>query len=119
MLRSATVLIIAALLAGCATRGAGYVPLVDMKDKNNDVFATDTMQCQTYAREARDAANGAVAGAIIGALLGAALAPRGYRNHVAGHGALLGAAGGAAQANDTQETIIKRCLAGRGWNVLN
>ena len=43
----------------------------------------------------------------------------GYRNEPAGYGATVGAISGGAQANETQEVIIKRCLAGRGYNVLN
>lgn len=107
------------MLAGCATRGANYVPLVDMKDKDSAKFQVDVQECQAYAKQRMDAAQGAVAGAVVGALLGAFLAPRGYRNEVAGKTALLGAAGGAGEANNTQEGITKQCLAGRGYNVLN
>jgi uncharacterized protein YcfJ len=107
------------LLGGCATRGANYVPLVDMKGRSPDMINQDIMECQQYAKQRLDAAGGAVAGAIIGALIGTALSPRGYRNEMAGYGATAGAISGGAQANETQEVIIKRCLAGRGYNVLN
>lgn len=107
------------MLAGCATRGANYVPLVDMKNRDPVTFNQDVMECQQYAKQRLDAAGGAVAGALIGALIGTALSPRGYRNEVAGYGATAGAISGGAQANETQEVIIKRCLAGRGYNVLN
>ncbi len=106
-------------LAGCATRGANYVPLVDMKNRDPTAFNQDVIECQQYAKQRLDAAGGAVAGAIIGALIGTALSPRGYRNEMAGYGATAGAISGGAQANETQEVIIKRCLAGRGYNVLN
>ena len=108
-----------AALAGCATRGANYVPLVDMKNKDQQHFDTDVKECQAYAKQRMDAAEGAAAGALAGALLGALIAPKGFRNELAGRAAIAGAAGGAAGANDTQETITKRCLAGRGYNVLN
>jgi outer membrane lipoprotein SlyB len=109
------------LLAGCATqpRGAGYVPLVDMLGHEEAQFSQDLHQCQAYAAQRMNAAEGAAAGAVLGALLGALAAPRGYRNYVAGHVAVAGAVAGAAGANETQETITKRCLAGRGYNVLN
>lgn len=109
----------AALLAGCATRGAGYVPLVDMQGKEDAQFASDLTQCQAYARQRIDAASGAAIGAVAVGILAAVLAPRGWRNEVAGRGALLGGVSGAAGATDTQESITKRCLAGRGYNVLN
>jgi outer membrane lipoprotein SlyB len=120
MKRFITILTALALTA-CATvpHGAAYVPLADMQGKNPDQFARDVAECQVYAGQRMDAAQGAMVGAVAGALLGAFLAPRGYRNEVAGKIGALGALGGAAEANDTQETITKRCLAGRGYNVLN
>lgn len=111
----------AVLLAstGCAHRGANYVPLVDTKYKDQAVLAQDVTECQVFAKTRMDAAEGAVAGALIGALLGAAIAPRGYRNSTAAYGAGVGAISGGAAAHETQETITKRCLMGRGYNVLN
>ena len=109
----------AALLAGCATTGANYVPLVDMRGKDQATFAVDLQECQAYARQRMDAARGALVGAAIGAIFMAALAPRGYRNYAAGQGAIVGAAAGGVGANETQETIVKRCLYGRAYNVLN
>lgn len=110
-----------ALLAGCASppRGAGYVPLVDMKGQDEAAFATDVRECQAYARQRMDAVQGAMAGAIAGALLGALVAPRGHRNYVATRTGSAGALAGGAAANENQESITKRCLAGRGYNVLN
>ncbi len=98
-----------------------------MKGKNQIEFNSDLRECQTYARERMSAGEGAAAGAaggaVLGALLGALIAPKGYRNEVARAGAkgglLGGAVGGAGHANETQESIIKQCLAGRGYNVLN
>lgn len=107
------------VVSGCATRGSSFTPLVDMKGRDWAVFSQDTGECQLYARQTADAASGAAAGAVIGALLGAALAPRGYRSNVAGYGAVAGGLGGATGANNSQENIIRRCLSGRGYNVLN
>lgn len=118
-MKSVTILAITLLAAGCATRGANYVPLVDTKYKDQAVLQQDVAECQAYARTTLDAAQGAAAGALIGALLGAALAPRGYRNNTAAYGAGFGAVSGGLAANETQETITKRCLMGRGYNVLN
>jgi outer membrane lipoprotein SlyB len=115
----ATSLLVLALIPGCATRGSNYVPLVDNKTKNQAELNQDIQECQEFSKQRMDAASGAAAGAVAGALLGALLTPRGYRNQVAGQAAVLGGLGGAAGANETQETITKRCLAGRGYNVLN
>lgn len=114
-----TILVLSATIAlsGCATRGAGYSPVVDMQGKDQTAYATDLSDCQAYARRVDPAAR-AMAGAIVGALLGAAIAPRGYRNNTAGYGGVFGATAGGAQGVESQEVIIKRCLAGRGYNVL-
>ncbi len=118
-LKFTTLALVVSLASGCATRGANYIPLVDLKGKDTQQFNTDTTECQAYAKQRMDAAQGAVIGAVAGALLMAAFAPRGYRNDFAAHGAVAGGLGGAVSSNDTQETVTKRCLAGRGYNVLN
>jgi hypothetical protein len=90
-----------------------------MKGLDEAKFAQNTAECQAYAKQRMDAASGAVAMAIFGAIIGAALAPRGYRSEMAGYGGVLGGLSGASAATDNQETITKRCLAGRGYSVLN
>ncbi len=117
-----TAIAVAVAISGCAVtpRGAGYVPLVDMQGHSEQRFRdVDLPQCQAYARQRIDAAAGALAGAAAGALLMAFVAPRGYRNYAAGRGAGLGGLSGGLAANENQETIVKRCLAGRGYNVLS
>ena len=113
------VALITVALSACATSGARYVPVVDLRGHSQAQYAADLSKCQQYATQRMDAAQGALIGAIGSAILGAVVSPRGYRNEVAGKAALLGAGVGAAGANETQETIIKRCLAGRGYNVLS
>jgi outer membrane lipoprotein SlyB len=119
-MRSTILVLIATLsLSACATRGQNYVPVVDMRGQNHNAFVQDLSDCQAYARQRPDGAQGAVAGAIVGGLLGAVIAPRHHRNTFGAYGAGLGAAAGAGGAMDTQESIVKRCMAGRGYNVLN
>jgi outer membrane lipoprotein SlyB len=120
--KKTTIMILALSLSACATPPRGdsyYRPLIDLQGKDPARVALDIGECQDYARQTMDAASGAVAGAIAGALLGAMIAPRGYRNELAVRGIGAGAVAGAAKANDTQESIIKRCMVGRGYSVLN
>ena len=112
MKKLTVIALIAVTLTGCATRGANYTPVVDMKGRDWAVFSQDTGECQAYAKQRMDAASGAVAGAVAIALLGAMLAPRGYRGNVAAHGAILGGAAGAGAANESQETS-----SGAAWPV--
>ncbi len=114
-----TVLMLAAALTGCASSGANYRPLVDMQGRSDAQYNRDASECQAYARARMDAAQGAVMGAVALGILTSVLSPRGTKNYAAQQGAIVGGVAGAASANDTQETIVKRCLAGRGYNVLD
>jgi len=116
---TATILILA-LLAGCATgrgSGANYNPIVDRPGPN---YATDLAECQAHATKVMSAADGAVAGAVAGALFGALMmaAVGGSRRDGAWVGALSGGTSAAAEAEGGQRGIITRCLAGRGYSVL-
>lgn len=109
-------------LAGCA--GANVRPIVDLKGKDQASYENDLQQCQSYATQQSGAATtGAVAagaGAILGAALG--LVAGGNRTGIAqtaGVGGVLGGAGGLFEGNKAQENVVKQCLRGRGYNVLN
>lgn len=112
----------AVVLAACA--GADVRPIVDMKGVNEARYEKDLAECQNYAKEASGmgstAAKGAGAGAVVGGLLG--LVTGGNRTDIvqaAGAGAVIGGAGGAYKGNESQEAIVKKCLVGRGYKVLN
>lgn len=119
-------------LSGCATPpgagngyGAGYEPIIDMQSvRSQEQYRNDLMDCQGYAGRAMSAAQGAAAGAIGGAILGALLGAAAggnsrFNSRMAGVGAISGGVGAAGNAEMTQRSIIARCMAGRGYNVLN
>jgi len=112
----------ALLLSACA--GSDVRPIVDMKGVNEARYEKDLAECQGYAKEAsgmgETTAKGAGAGAAVGGLLG--LVTGGNRTAIvqaAGAGAVIGGAGGAYKGNTSQETVVKKCLIGRGYKVLN
>ena len=109
-----TLLIICLVLAGCA--GATYRPLVDRPGPN---YERDLAECQRYAEGEPGAGGSALIGAILGGLLGAAI---GHNTGYGGNFAAAGAAGGAMEAggsaDQNQASVIKNCLAGRGYSVL-
>jgi hypothetical protein len=112
----------AVLLTACA--GAEVRPIVDMKGVNEARYEKDLAECQEYAKEASGmgstAAMGAGAGAVVGGLLG--LVTGGNTTGIvqaAGAGAVIGGAGGAFKGNESQEAVVKKCLVGRGYKVLN
>ncbi len=110
------------LLSGCA--GANVKPIIDTQGVNQDKYQSDLLECQNIARQETGAtesgATGAAAGAVVGGLLG--LVVGGNASGIAqaaGAGAVLAGAGGAYKGNQAQENIVKKCLSGRGYRVLN
>ena len=120
LLTLCSVVVITAI--GCA--GADVRPIVDTKGVNEAAYEKDLQECQVYAKEQSGmggtAAKGAGAGAVVGGLLG--LVTGGNTTGIvqaAGAGAVIGGAGGAFTGNQAQEAVVKRCLGGRGYKVLN
>ena len=83
------------LLTACAE----VRPIVDMKGVNEAFYVKDLAKCQEYAKEASGMGGTASKGA--------------------GDGAVVGGAGGAYKGNESQEAVVKKCLVGRGYKVLN
>lgn len=86
----------------------------------------DIQECNAFALQVdRDkaAAGRAVAGAVLGTIIGAAFGLRGSNLAAvaAGSAAAAGARGyvAADYANMSQYQIVQRCVAGRGWSVVN
>lgn len=112
------------LITAVSCAGADVRPLVDMKGVNEAAYEKDLQECQAYAKDqsgmGETAVKGAGAGAVVGGLLG--LVTGGNKTGIiqaAGAGAVIGGAGGAFSGNQAQEAVVKRCLSGRGYKVLN
>jgi hypothetical protein len=116
--------VIALSQVGCANTGANYRPLIDTRGGAVDLnkYEVDLRECQQYATQVGGAADKAAAGAVVGALFGAVLAAAAGGNYDRGAtarvGAVTGMAGGAVQGDRDQKSVIQRCLAGRGYSVL-
>jgi outer membrane lipoprotein SlyB len=96
--------------------------IIDEKSVDMNAYRQDLAECKTYAAQvkteakgAKGAASGAVIGGAIGAITGGA--------HGAAQGAGVGAVGGGAkgleEGSRTEVDVVKRCLAGRGYHILN
>lgn len=114
--------LLAALLAtaGCTT---SKEVIIDRKGVDMSRYAADKAECEVYAQEVRTGekvARGAASGAVVGGAVGAIIrdstegAVRG-----AGVGAVTGGARGAAEGEREEMQVVKRCLRGRGYRVLN
>jgi outer membrane lipoprotein SlyB len=113
---------IVAILSLTACAGANYRPMIDTRNVDMNKYEADLRDCQQYAQGAADAGTGAAVGAGVGAVLGFALAAisgsRYDRGASAGVGALTGGVAGGAQAERGQHNVVKRCISGRGYSVL-
>lgn len=108
--------IFAVLTAGCA---AHPDPIIDMKGVDPDALAQDWEECEVYTHEiimAQGVAKGTATGAAVGAAAGAidSDVARG-----AAYGVLYGGTRSGLDADRDKQRVFKRCLAGRGYRVLN
>ena len=103
-------------LAGCA---AHPEPIIDTKGVNMAQYEQDLEECNEFKEPIKTevgAAKGAAAGAAVGGATGAVT---GNAAEGAGVGAIAGAAR-SAQLNEREKAeVVKNCLRGRGYRVLN
>lgn len=112
-------------LSGC-TKGYSYgAPdkvIIDTLGVDPYQYQVDLADCEEYAHQVsvgQETAEGAVEGAVVGGVLGAVLGDSGTAKRSAGAGAVLGGVKGNKRARYEQDRIVKRCLKGRGYRVLN
>lgn len=104
------------LLSGCAGTPR---PIVDTKGTDMDQYQVDLAECEAYADQV-DVAGGMVRSAAAGAVIGAAMgAITGDVGPAAGFGAIGGGAGAGLEEARNKQSVVKECLRGRGYRVLN
>lgn len=123
-MRHLTMIFAVVALAGCANT---YQPIVDREGVSPSAYERDLAECRDYARQV-DPAGSAVKGGLLGGGIGAAVgAVVGALTGGVGRGAAIGAAGGATagvlrgglRGGAKQKAVIRRCLRGRGYRVLD
>ncbi len=108
--------ILAVAATGCA---AHPDPIIDTKGVNPDALAQDWDECEIYTDEiivAHGVAKGTAAGAAVGTVAGTI---NGDVGRGTANGALYGGTRSALDADRAKQRVFKRCLAGRGYRVLN
>ena len=101
---------------------SGNTPIIDTQCVDLSRYEGDRTECQAYADEvqiAQKTAAGAVSGAVIGGLLGAVWGNSNTAQRGTGVGAVGGGAKGVVRGVRERDRVIKRCLMGRGYRVLN
>jgi outer membrane lipoprotein SlyB len=110
------VLTIMVVVSGCA---AHPDPIIDMKGVNESAMQLDWAECGGYSEQviiAKGTTKGAAGGAVSGAAAGAI---SGDVGRGAGYGAIWGATRSTVKADRDKQMVFKRCLRGRGYQVLN
>lgn len=109
--------IFAMLFVSCAE----YTPIIDMQGIDRVKYEQDLADCRGYSSQVQD---NTMRNALIGAGIGAALGgvSGGSRNTVgtaAGIGAIGGGVSGKGKQVNEREKVLKNCLRGRGYELLN
>lgn len=118
----ATVLAVPLLaLAACQSNPKQRV-IVDTKGIDPAVYEQDLAECSTLSDQAKpgsSAARGAVGGAVIGGALGAIFGDSRSAGRMAGGGAVIGGASQAGAGYSERDRVLRNCMSGRGYRVLN
>lgn len=97
-------------------------PVIDPQGVNLVAYEQDLLECQALGEHANvvaDTATSAAGGAAVGGLVGAAIGNSETAKRGAGAGAVLGGVRGYQRGSREQDRIVRRCLTGRGYRVLN
>ena len=116
--QTALVAALALVLGACASKG----PIVDTQGVDMSRYDQDLAQCETYASQVNtgeQAGKSAAAGGLLGAIFGAIVGDSSTVAKGAGVGAVAGGARGAAGGEREKDQVVKTCLRGRGYKVLN
>ena len=122
MRNTATLLLLLGLSSVPAVSSAEQFTL-DTKGVDMSQYYTDLQDCKAFAEKksvAGDAVTGAIAGTVIGAAIGVALGDDSdWATGGAKWGAIDGAAQGAWSGYENKRAVLRNCLIGRGYRVLD
>lgn len=105
-----------ALILGACSSGVNYDPIID--GKKGMTYYSDLSVCQDYAKQKTVTPTGAFLGAATGALVKSG-GDRGDIAEGAAIGAGIGAGGDVAATIARQKSMIRTCMRGRGYKVLD
>ena len=100
----------------------GNRPIVDTKGIDMEVYESDLEECYVYADDVqagRKILTGAATGAVVGGVVGAAAGNSETARRGAGVGAASGTLSGTSSAIQERQRVVRNCLSGRGYLVLN
>ena len=117
------------LLSGCISTQSDSIfnlgsgkPIVDTKGVNMTQYELDLKECSTFAEDistGKSIAKGAVTGAAVGAVIEAITDDERSWGDTFEVSAVSGGVQSGIRATRQKEQIVRRCLRGRGYKVLN
>ena len=111
--------LVLAAVAACTTTDE---IIIDRKGVDPVRYESDLADCREYSSEVKTgekAARGAASGAVIVGAIGSITGDSKRAAEGAGVGAVTGGARGASQGERSEIQVVKNCLRGRGYRVLN
>ncbi len=123
MFAAVTLALALGLAGGCANRqGSSGAVIIDTQGVDMVAYQRDYADCQGYAGQVNTgqrAATQAVGGAVVGGAVGAIAGNSNTAQRGAGIGGLLGLFRGASSGEQEKRRVLRNCLIGRGYRVLN
>ena len=111
------------LLLGCMTAcTTTHEIIIDRKGVNMANYEADLAECRVYSSEVASgekAVKGAASGAVVGGAIGAVVGGGSDAARGAGVGAITGGAKGISRGEQDKLRVVKNCLRGRGYRILN
>ena len=114
-------------LSGCVANSSGSIfesskPIIDTKGVNMSQYDIDLKECSVFSEDistGKSIAKGAATGAAVGAVIEAITDDVRSRRDAIEVGAVSGGAKSGIRAVREKEPILKGCLRGRGYKILN
>lgn len=110
------------LALGACKSMTDYEPIIDSQGIDMSAYAEDLQQCREYGQQVQvgqTAAKGAGTGAVMGGVVGAIFGNGAMAARTAGAGGVGGGVSGASRGYGERRAVIRNCLMGRGYRVLN
>ena len=116
-----TLLVIAGCTSNPKAQPTGGI-IIDNKGVDMPTYYQDLHECRNFAAQINiggPVVEKTITGALIGGAVGAITGDSGTAKRAAGVGGLLGAVKGSGQVRSEKQKVLKNCLRGRGYRVLN
>ena len=127
MMKNLLVALFLITLSGCVANNSGSIfvgskPIIDRQGVNMSQYEIDLEECSIFSEDistGKSIVKGAATGAAVGAVIEAITDDVRSRRDAIEVGAVSGGAQSGVRAVREKQQILKRCLRGRGYKVLN